>query len=213
MKRVYIFSGLGADERVFQKLRFPGCDPVFIRWIAPERDEDMTQYAQRISKQIADPDPVLIGLSFGGMMAVEVAKQIKPSSVILIASAKSRNEIPMMYRLAGKVGIIKLLPANLLKQSNFFTNWLFGIETNEDNQLLKQILIDTDPKFLKWAMRQIIRWKQTETLPNVVHIHGTKDRILPYNCVKSDVTVRNGGHFMTMNKAEEINAILASLLL
>lgn len=32
---IYIFSGLGADERVFKQLNFSSLEPVFIDWIEP----------------------------------------------------------------------------------------------------------------------------------------------------------------------------------
>lgn len=34
-QKIYIFSGLGADERVFKHLKFSSFEPVFIEWIEP----------------------------------------------------------------------------------------------------------------------------------------------------------------------------------
>ncbi len=34
-QKIYIFSGLGADERVFKQLNFSNLEPVFIDWIEP----------------------------------------------------------------------------------------------------------------------------------------------------------------------------------
>ena len=82
MKNVYIFSGLGADKRVFQKLDFSYCNATFIEWTAPLRHESFEHYASRILSQIKHENPILIGLSFGGMMAVEVAKLIKTEKEI-----------------------------------------------------------------------------------------------------------------------------------
>ncbi len=149
VNKLYIFSGLGADEGVFQKLDFSGLDVTFINWIIPIDKETIEEYATRLLNQIPIEKPILIGLSFGGIMAVEVSKQIKTKKIILIASAKNRAEIPFYFGLAGKFNLHNLMPASLLKSLNFMTNWFFGTSSLEDKQLLKEILLDTDSIFLK----------------------------------------------------------------
>lgn len=207
-KELYILSGLGADERVFQRLDLSGFTATFIKWIIPKDKETIENYATRLLDQITSKKPILIGLSFGGLIAVEIAKQIKTEKVILIASAKTKNEIPFYYRFAGQLGIHKLLPTRLLKSSNFITNWFFGTSSTFDKQLLKQILIDTDPTFLKWAIEKVVTWTNRTQTKNVFHIHGTSDKILPVNFVNCNLKIKNGGHLMTLNKADELNKIL-----
>lgn len=207
-KELYIFSGLGADERVFQKIDFSNFSTTIIKWIIPLDKETIEYYATRLLDQITTTKPILIGLSFGGLMAVEVAKQIETEKVILISSAKTKYEIPFYYRFAGQLGLHKLLPTKLLKSSNFITNWFFGTNSTFDKQLLKQILIDTDPTFLKWAIDKVTHWTNKTQTKNLFHIHGTSDRILPFKFVYSNSTIKNGGHLMTLNKAYELNNIL-----
>lgn len=211
-KALYIFSGLGADERVFQRLDFSGFKVTFVKWIAPHNSESIEQYATRIRDQITTSKPILIGLSFGGIIAVEVAKLVETEKVILIASAKTRKEIPFYFRFAGKIGFHKHLPIELLKRSNYFSNWFFRTTTEFEEKLLKQILIDTDPIFLSWAIDKIVNWTNQTYPQNTFHIHGTGDRILPCKFVNSNVTIKNGGHLMTLNKAAELNHILRQQL-
>lgn len=211
-KELYIFSGLGADESVFQRLDFSGCSTNFIKWIAPQDTETIENYATRLLDQITTTKPTLIGLSFGGLIAVEVAKQIDTEKVILIASAKTKNEIPFYYRFAGQLRLHKLLPTGLLKNSNFVTNWFFGASSTFDKQLLKQILIDTDPTFLSWAIDKVVRWANQTQTKNIFHIHGTSDRVLPFKFANSNLAIKNGGHLMTLNKADELNNIIRQQL-
>lgn len=211
-KGIYIFSGLGADESVFQRLDFSGFPTTFIKWIVPNDNETIENYATRLTDQITSTKPILIGLSFGGLMAVEVAKQIDTEKVILIASAKAKKEIPFYYRWAGQVGLHKLLPTKLLKSSNFITNWFFGTSSTFERQLLKQIRLDTDPIFLNWAIGKIVRWKNNTPTKNIFHIHGTSDRILPLCFVDCNVTIKNGGHLMTLNKSDELTKIIRQQL-
>ncbi|MDP2384732.1 MAG: alpha/beta hydrolase [Bacteroidota bacterium] len=212
MKTIYIFSGLGADHRVFQNIDFGENKVTHIPWISPLQNESIEEYAKRISRAITDKEPVLIGLSFGGIMAMEIAKQIEVKKLVLISSAKTKNEIPPLYRFLGALKVHKLIPAFFIKKCNFINNWLFGVETAFDKNLLKQILEEMDERFLKWAINVIVNWENTTVYPQVKHIHGTKDRILPFKNVKADFAVKNGGHFMVLNMAEEISGLLEQLI-
>jgi pimeloyl-ACP methyl ester carboxylesterase len=211
-KNIYIFSGLGVDERVFQKLHLSGFSATFINWIKPDSNETIENYAARLASKIKSGQPILIGLSFGGLIAIEVAKLIEIDKIILISSAKTRKEIPFYFRFVGLTRLHKIIPTILLKHSNFLTNWLFGTTSSFDKQLLKQILIDTDKEFLKWAIDRIVHWRNMTVINNLTHIHGTKDRILPYTFLKADKTVKSGGHFMILNKANEISTILKEII-
>lgn len=205
-RAIFVFSGLGADERVFRKIQFQGFLVTHVKWIPPLQNESIDSYAKRILTQVTSPNPILIGLSFGGIMAIEVAKLIGTEKVILISSAKTREEIPFYYRAIGYTRLHRLIPAKLLKSSNFLTNWFFAVKTPEEKALLKNILEDTDPVFLKWAIDKILTWKHFG--PNPVplnHLHGDRDRILPVRFVLNPILIKGGGHLMTLDKHEEIN--------
>src|SRR6478609_5267876 len=115
---VYIVSGLGADERVFQYLDLSGYDIKHIQWIIPVKNESLQEYARRLSAQIKHEKPILIGMSFGAIMAVEIGKFIKTEKIILLSSVKTKNELPAYLKLIGKLRLHKLSPASLLKFPN-----------------------------------------------------------------------------------------------
>lgn len=207
-EKIYIFSGLGADERVFRYIDFKDHEPVFIKWIIPKEKESIEAYTKRISAQMTTENPLVIGLSFGGIIAIELAKQVKIKKLILLSTAKTKEEIPGLYKLIGKLGILKIIPASLLKQPNFIAHYLFGTKSKEEKKALNDILKETDPVYLKWAIERIFKWKNQEIPVSYIHIHGTKDRILPFHEKAVDVKIQNGGHFMILNKFEEINEVL-----
>jgi len=211
MSKIYIFSGLGVDRRVFDNINFGGLDIEFIDWIDPLKNESLQNYAERISLKITAENPILIGLSFGGMVAVEISKILKTERIILIASAKNKFELPAVYRITGKLKLNKLIPKSIFKKQNFITNWIFGIESESEKQLLKSILQDTDPDFFSWAINEIVNWNNELTQKNLVHIHGNKDRIIPINNVKTDFIIESGGHFMTVNRSRIIEKIILQL--
>jgi pimeloyl-ACP methyl ester carboxylesterase len=213
MKNVYILSGLGADKRVFKYITFKNVHVTFINWVIPTPTNiSIEAYAQILTAQIVHTKPVIIGLSFGGMMAMEIAKIIEVEKVILIASAKTKGEIPFYFKFAGSLSLHKLLPINALKRPTKFTQWFFGTKNNSAKLLIAEILKDTNPVFLKWAIDKIVNWKNTVVFKNTIHIHGTQDKLLPIFFTKPDIKVRYAGHFLTVNNAKEISEILNELI-
>lgn len=208
MKKVYVFSGLGVDKRVFRNISFDHVHAEFVDWIKPSSDESMENYAKRIATIIKAEKPILMGLSFGGMIAVEISKIIDTEKVILISSAKTKSELSSQFKILNPIGIIKVLPSKVLKHHNFLTNWFFGASRKEDKRLLGQVLKETDPDFLKWAIHEILNWQNASKPKNFIHIHGSSDRIIPIENVEFTHEIRNGGHFMIMNKSQEIQRIL-----
>jgi hypothetical protein len=82
------------------------------------------------------------------------------------------------------------------------------MHTKIEKELLKNILLNTDKLFLKWAINAILNWKNKELIPNLMHIHGDTDRILP-NKNKIDFIIPNGGHLMVFNQADLINPLIS----
>ena len=107
---IYFISGLGADRRVFQKLKLPeGFTAQYIDWIKPFEDESLEAYSKRMATAIDTSKPfVLVGLSMGGMVSIEIAKFTQPKLVILISSIKSIDELPWYYKLGGTFQLDKI---------------------------------------------------------------------------------------------------------
>ncbi|MEL6579851.1 MAG: alpha/beta hydrolase [Cyanobacteria bacterium J06621_12] len=213
LKDIYCVSGLGADERVFQKLKFQGYQPVHIQWIEPEAGETITDYTKRLTAQVKSERPILIGLSFGGIVAVEMSKHIATEKVILISSTKNRREIPFYFKIFRWLPIYLLLPARfMLWVGQFIASWFFSLETSDERKLLRAILYDTNAKFMKWAVHQVVTWKNELIPVNIFHIHGESDRIFPYRYVHEDFNVSRGGHFMIINQAEYISGLIQKII-
>ena len=211
---VYLLSGLGADKRVFSKLTFSEEYILnHIDWIAPAPEEKLINYARRLSKQIDETEAfILIGVSFGGMIAVEMCSFLKPKKVIIISSAATVEQIPWYYKLSGILNLHILIPTSFLKAPTLLTFWFFGTKTKEQQYLLTEILKDTDGVFLKWAISKITTWKHKVRPDDLYHIHGTADRILPLAFIMSDLSIQNGGHLMIYDQYEIISKALADKL-
>ncbi len=211
--KIYIISGLGVDQRVLSKINFGSLDMEYLDWITPISHEPLAIYAKRLSSKITVKQPILIGLSFGGMIAIEIAKTIPIKKIILLASVKGRHEFPIRYRLASWLRINQLVPNSFLKWHNFLLDYFFGISSEEDSQLLKQILQDTNPVFMAWAIHQILHWKNRFIPGNLIHIHGDKDRIIPIKRLKTSIVIKGAGHFMTVTHSQEVEKLLKEMLI
>lgn len=207
-----MISGLGADHRMFQNLDLKEFDISFIEWRSPSENESITNYAKRLVSQIKHENPVLIGLSFGGLIAIEISKSIQVEKIILISSMKSKYDIPLYFRIFGKTNLQKVVPFSLLRKINSANNWLFGAKSDIEKLLLKETLENTESSFLKWAVNSIITWTSEKVPNNVYQIHGTKDRLLPVSKIKNSSRIENGTHFMILEKAEEISGIIRDIL-
>lgn len=158
---IYVFSGLGADERAFAKLNFPAhFTLVHMPWLSPLKNETLEQYAQRLAEKIDQRSPyMLMGLSFGGLIAGEIARQHDPVLTILLSSMRTGGQKPWFYRIARFTRVYRIFPYGLFKRGNFFTYKAFGVKHPEDKVLLKKIMQDTGKTFFKWAMARCYNGK------------------------------------------------------
>lgn len=212
-KTVYFISGLGADKRAFNFLDLSFCNPIFIDWIEPLPKETLEQYAQRMYQQIKDENPIIVGLSFGGMLTTEMAKGNPKIKAIIIASNKVHTEFPTLLKIGKILPAYKWVPGNVTKKINRTLSWFLGVKGTEQRKIRQLLIQDSDPKFTKWAIEAILFWKNKTVPTNITHIHGTADKLLPYRYVKPDYTIEDGEHLMVMDKAEEISALLRKLIL
>lgn len=213
MTNAYFISGLAADERTFHKIRLPSSYHIIhLQWIAPQPGELLPQYALRMAKQIQQDQPfILVGLSFGGMLASELAKITKPQQVIIISSIATSTELPWYFKGAGKLRLHKIIPVKFLTTATLL-NRVVGSGTAEDKNIVYTYVKNADAAFIKWSLHAILTWRHTERIPRLIHIHGTNDHLLPGRYTHPDYVVKKGGHLMVLNRAEEVNKVLNEIL-
>lgn len=212
MRRVYCISGLGADHRIFDQLQLSETEMVPVPWLMPLRGEPIAAYAKRMKENaIEEEQPVLLGVSFGGMMAIELAKLLPAAKVVIVSSVRERRQLPFWMKFCGMLTLDRLIPLKMRRGVSAIERHWMGLETEKDEALFQAFKASSDPMYMRWAIAAILRWQNHWTPASFYHIHGGRDRVFPLHKVQVTHIIPDGGHFMIFNRAAEINRILTGL--
>ncbi|CAM2907465.1 hypothetical protein SAMN05444355_107128 [Flavobacterium frigoris] len=207
--------GLAASAAIFERIQLPEADfeVHLLEWEIPLAKESLDDYAKRIAKKIKRENPVLIGVSFGGILVQEMAKHINTRKVIIISSVKSNLEFPRRMKIAKTTKAYKLIPMSLILNLENLAKFSFGTKINHRLKLYEKFLSVRDIGYLEWAVEKVILWDRTVVDESVIHIHGDMDDVFPIKYIKECTVVEGGTHIMILNKYRWFNANLAAVIL
>ncbi len=206
---IYCIPGMGVNERLFKNLKLNNCTIKHIKWLEPNKNESLQHYALRLSAQIDTSKPFcLIGVSFGGMCATEISKILNPVKTFLVSSSKTRAEVPAKIKLWNKIPLYKLLNDKHYINGALLLKKQFGVSGKEQSARFLEMLQKAPTNYFKGAVHCIVNWKNKEYPTTIVNIHGNTDQVLPHHKINADYTIDKGSHFMIINRADEINAII-----
>jgi pimeloyl-ACP methyl ester carboxylesterase len=146
------------------------------------------------------------------MMAIEISKHIATKKIILLSSAKGRKEIPFYMHWFAKTGMQYLIPASWFLKPNPLLFWFFDLKNTEQKELFRGILKRTNRQLYKWSGIAILTWKNNVIPQNLVHIHGTADRVLPIRFIKPHYTIPGAGHFAVVTHPDRVSALLLQII-
>lgn len=211
----FMLPGLGADHRVFEEqirdfphLRTPS-------WIRPRDRETLTEYAERFARWLnLQPGSVIGGSSFGGMVALEMARRPwvreNLAGIVLISACRSRHAISTSFRYQAWLAnhsSDKALRKRLLKQADR-AGIVEGLGRRYRNRLI-EMARRADLDFHRWAMRESCRWHfngpevEYSDVP-ILHVHGRHDRTIPM--ISGEPTVLlDGGHHIPFTHSTIVN--------
>ncbi|SFS77274.1 alpha/beta hydrolase family protein [Lutibacter maritimus] len=212
---IYFVPGLAASSKIFEYLQFPEdkFELHFFEWLLPiSENEPLEAYALRMAQLVKEKNPVLVGVSFGGIIVQEMSKHLHPKKVILISSIKSNKELPKRLKIIQKTKIYKLFPAHAIKNIEGFFKYAFGDYAKKRVKIYKEYLSVRDETYLKWAIYNVLHWNQKKPIENLIHIHGIDDEIFPIKHIKNCITINKGTHIMILQKAKKISEIIIDSL-
>ena len=211
---IYFVPGLAASKEIFRNISMdPNRYEVhIIDWIIPKKKESLAEYAQRMALKVAHPHSVLIGVSFGGVVAQEMSQYLQLKQLMIISSVKTRFELPRRMRLAKKTKAYKLLPTGWALSIKDLTKLAIGPRSKRRLQLYQEYLWVRDKNYLDWAIENMVCWQREVAVPRVVHIHGDQDPVFPIRYINDANVLEGGTHIMILNKGSRISKILDNIL-
>jgi len=212
---VYFMPGLAANASIFERIALPEdqFETYFMEWEIPFEDESLNEYANRISKKIKHKNPVLVGVSFGGVLVQEIAAFMDVRTIIIISSVKSNLEFPTPFKLAKQTKAYKLIPTSLIANIDNLAQFTFGKNAKLRLKLYQKFLSVRDKKYLDWSIEKIILWDRIKVDPKVIHIHGDLDEVFPIKNIKNCMVVKGGTHIMILSKYKWFNVNLPKIIL
>lgn len=212
---VYFMPGMAANPSIFEYIKLPKhrFKIHWLEWKIPKKNESLESYALRMCQEVNHSNPVLLGVSFGGILVQEMAKHIATHRVIIVSSVKTKKELPKRLRLAKFLKIYKLVPTSLMGNVNLLGNLAFGSIVKKRVELYKKYLSVSDKRYLDWAIEQVVLWNQENPMKGIVHIHGESDAIFPVKYIKNYVPVKLGTHIMIINRPNWFNEHLPGIIL
>ncbi|WP_394971393.1 alpha/beta hydrolase [uncultured Croceitalea sp.] len=212
---VYLMPGMAANPSIFDGIGLPKDQFITFKldWHIPEKGISLQEYAQQMCNRITHKNPVLLGVSFGGLLVQEMTKLMQTKKVIAVSCVKSHNELPKKMLFAKYTKAHKLLPTGLVTNVELLAKYAFGETVKKRLHLYEQYLSVRDKYYIDWSIDQIVNWKQDTPPENLIHIHGEKDVVFPISNIKDCVKVKNGTHTMIIHRAKWFNEHLPTLIL
>lgn len=211
---VYWIPGMAASSRIFEYIQLPEqqFENHFLEWELPTKGEDLKQFAQKWAQKIP-PGSILIGVSLGGVLAQEMAAFCQPRKVVIISSVKRQQELPPKMWFARYTQAHKLLPTQLVNNLELLAKYAFGEAIEKRLKLYEKYIGLADKRHIDWGVDQLVHWKQKDILPNLIHIHGTKDPVFPIQHIENCIPVEGATHTLVIHRAKWLNERLPELLL
>jgi len=212
---VYFMPGMAANSSIFEYIKLPEDQFKihYLDWTLPEKGMNIISYAEKMCTLITHQNPVLLGVSFGGILVQEMAKIIAVRKVIIVSSVKSKNELPKRMLFARYTSIHRLLPTGLVNNVELLAKYAFGETVTKRLALYEKYLSIRDKFYIDWCIHEMVNWSQAIPSQHVIHIQGAKDAVFPIANIKQCIIVPNGSHTIIIHRAKWFNKHLPTIIL
>lgn len=212
---VYLMPGMAAKPTIFSRIRLPKdqFEIFWLEWMMPEEDERLEHYAKRMIQKVKHDNPVLLGVSFGGILVQEMSKYMKVRKLIVVSSVKSRHELPKRMKVAKFIRAYKYIPTQLLSNLDVLKKYAFNQTVSKRIDLYKTYLAVNDKRYLDWAIKEMLLWDQDEPNSDAIYIHGDKDAIFTQSLDGECTIVKGGTHIMIVTRYKWFNKHLPELII
>lgn len=213
-RRLVLFPGLAADERMYQGLGELPWPLVTPRLLIPRRREEMADYARRhIEAYGLTPHDVVGGCSFGSLLAGEICRQQPMAGLVLLSGALSSAAlVRQSHRLQRLAPWVPFVLLRSLLVSAPFLRAVFGEADPAQLELGRRMIHQTPKALLLEGGRLAASYRpQGELACPVFALHGAGDRVIRPPQVAGLELVSDAGHGMVVSHADEVTAFLGRI--
>lgn len=213
----WLLPGLGADFRLLNEQAKFSKDWYTPNWIKPAEDESLENYCKRWVESLEEIPEFVTGMSFGGIVALEIARLYNIKGVVIISGCFSEESITQQFKT--QASLLKFAPDSVLKftiKEIMFPKFIKE-ESLSDEQIdwLRQMALAFDPHFFRWATKLSAGWqpigdKKDYSCP-ILQVHGKDDPIIPIVQKDADIVVE-GRHLIQYTHAEQVNQIIDNFI-
>lgn len=205
----YLIPGMGADHRIYEHCDLKHGTVHYLDWIPAQKSRSLQEYAALLANEIQTENNIIIGSSMGGMVTVELARQINPIAAILISAPTGRHEFPRVLKVFDFLKLHRAISPKQIMKISRLADLFMGFKTTEQRALFYEMLKGNGPEFLHFSVNAVLGWKNTE-VPSCpfIQILGTKDKLFKKKKIKEAICIEGGGHFTAFEKAQEVSDII-----
>jgi len=221
--RLVLLPGLGSTPDIFEPQRRAFGDQLITpAFIPAQGNESIGRYAQRWAEQLnpllAETDdgrPVFLGgLSFGGMVAQELAMHLeaKPRALLLIATSRRAESITLAAQLAHRAATLLPPSPSGIAHKLLALGWALrdGLDDHAKALFMRSVA-GSDNAFLKWGGQEAADWPGFEApagYPPVYQVHGSDDWVIKPPSTNNATLIEGGRHLINLTHAHTVNRFL-----
>lgn len=209
-RKLVLLPGMTPSRRIFQKLAPHLVDCEVIDWIAPGRAKTISDYAHKLVDEAGiDSSSDLGGVSFGGMVAQEVAKYCGVRLCFVVSSVRSSAELRPTQRIL----------AHLPQCGDLAVLGVIGAVAQVWPRMGSSMATVRARKFrgvhgdlYRWATSAALRWQSSpDGRAKLIRIHGDRDSTFPQGDRCSDHVIVGAGHMLALTHSHELARIIHQL--
>lgn len=203
---IYLLPGMTSDFPVYSRLLPLLPNASVVDFLPPEPRETLVNYSRRMAK-LLPKDAFIGGISFGGIIALEVSRILRPRGCILISSIRHPRELPPWFRIWRPFGgspssaVLRMIggAASLVPRSARTASMARATKLKGDRG-----------NWHHWATSAVLDWKPKplgDFCP-ILQIHGTADTTFPIRYVRPDVSITGGSHALPLSHPDQVAAAI-----
>ncbi len=207
----YLIPGMGADKRLFQRFQLTNGKVHHLDWIAHGESKNLKEYARLMASRIQTENNIIVGSSMGGMVTVEISKQINPLGVVLVSAPTGRHEFPRSLKGLRALKLHRALNAKQIMRISRLCDLFMGFKTKEQREMFYDMLSGNGEDFLHFSVGAVLEWDNITPPPvPFIQILGSRDKLFSHKRIRSAHVIDGSGHFTAFEKGADVSQVIVN---